>query len=205
MQQRGFTLLEMLISFALVSLLFLALFAAFSTIGRGWDAADARMNKSEDMRLISDFLRRQLSQAMVVKIKGEKQPQIYAFEGTAERVRYAAPLQPLQHQGGVFLIQLDIVSSKQGSTLTMLYAPYRPELTWEEAFKDAEPVPVFDGLKAAAFSYFGAEEEGKDGEWTNDWEDKPRYPDLLKLSLADAERAWPELIINLPQVTENVK
>ncbi|MGB3916894.1 MAG: type II secretion system protein, partial [Thiothrix litoralis] len=31
MRQRGFTLLEMLISFALVSLLFLALFASFNT------------------------------------------------------------------------------------------------------------------------------------------------------------------------------
>ncbi|MFN3785376.1 MAG: prepilin-type N-terminal cleavage/methylation domain-containing protein, partial [Thiothrix sp.] len=39
MQQRGFTLLEMLMSFALVALLFLALFAAFNTMGRAWDAA----------------------------------------------------------------------------------------------------------------------------------------------------------------------
>ncbi|MFN3785377.1 MAG: hypothetical protein ACK4RS_00925, partial [Thiothrix sp.] len=160
-------------------------------------------NKSEDRRLLSDFLRRQLSQAMVVQIKGEKQVQSYAFQGTADRLRYVAPLQPLQHQGGVFLIQLDIVSSKQGNALTMRYAPYRPELTWEEAFKDAEPVPVFDGLKAASFSYLGADEAGKDAEWMDAWEDKPRYPDLLKLSLADTERSWPALIINLPQVSEN--
>lgn len=202
MKQRGFTLLEMLISFALVSLLFLALFAAFNTIGRGWDAADTRINKTEDMRLITDFLRRQLSQAMVIRIKGEKQPQVYAFDGTSTSLRYAAPLQPLQHQGGVFLIQLDIVSGKEGKALEMLFAPYRPELTWEDAFKDAEPVLVFDGLKDAAFEYFGAEEEGKDADWASDWEEKPRYPDMLKLTLADKERAWPELLIDLPQVSD---
>lgn len=202
MKQRGFTLLEMLISFALVSLLFLALFAAFNTIGRGWDAADTRINKTEDMRLITDFLRRQLSQAMVIRIKGEKQPQVYAFDGTSTSLRYAAPLQPLQHQGGVFLIQLDIVSGKEGKALEMLFAPYRPELTWEDAFKDAEPVLVFDGLKDAAFEYFGAEEEGKDADWVSDWEEKPRYPDMLKLTLADKERAWPELLIDLPQVSD---
>ena len=68
MKQRGFTLLEMLVSFSLVSLLFLALFAAFNTMGRGWDAADTRITKTEDMRLISDFLRRLVGLAMVVKI-----------------------------------------------------------------------------------------------------------------------------------------
>jgi prepilin-type N-terminal cleavage/methylation domain-containing protein len=203
MKQRGFTLLEMLITFALVSLLFLALFSAFNTIGRSWDAADTRMNKTEDMRLISDFLRRQLSQAMVVKIKGEKEDSVYAFEGTSSSLRYVAPLQPLQHQGGVFLIELDIVSSKSGKALEMLYTPYRPELTWEDAFKDAKPVPVFDGLKNAEFAYFGAEEKGKDPEWVSEWKEAmPLYPALLKLTLADTERAWPEMLIALPQVND---
>lgn len=205
MKQRGFTLLEMLIAFALVSLLFLALFASFNTIGRSWDAADTRINKTEDMRLITDFLRRQLGQAMVVRIKGEKEAQVYAFDGTATSLRYAAPLQPLQHQGGVFLVELDIVAGKDGKKLEMLYAPYRPELSWDEAFEEAEPVLVFDGLKDAAFEYFGAEEEGKDSEWASDWKDKPRYPDMLKLTLADKERAWPEMLVDLPQVTDNGK
>ncbi|SDZ78177.1 general secretion pathway protein J [Thiothrix caldifontis] len=205
MRQRGFTLLEMLIAFSLVSLLFLALFASFNTIGRSWDAADTRMNKTEDMRLISDFLRRQLSQAMVVKIAGEKEAKVYAFEGTATSLRYAAPLQPLQHQGGVFLIELNIVAAKEGKKLEMLFAPYRPELTWDDAFTEAEPVLVFEGLQAAAFEYFGAETEGEDPDWTADWEDKPRYPDMLKLTLADQERAWPEMLVDLPQVTDYAK
>lgn len=204
-QQHGFTLLEMLIAFSLVSLLFLALFASFNTIGRSWDAADTRINKTEDMRLITDFLRRQLGQAMVVRIKGEKEESIYAFEGTSTSLRYAAPLQPLQHQGGVFLIELNIVSGKGGKALEMLYAPYRPELTWDEAFKDAEPVLVFDGLKDAEFAYFGVEELNKldeDPEWFSEWEDKPLYPHMLKLSLADDERAWPDMLIDLPQVSD---
>lgn len=204
-RQRGFTLLEMLIAFSLVSLLFLALFAAFNTIGRSWDAADTRINKTEDMRLISDFLRRQLGQAMVVRIKGEKEESIYAFAGTPSSLRYAAPLQPLQHQGGVFLIELNIVSSGSGKSLEMLYAPYRPELTWDEAFKDAEPVLVFDGLKDAAFEYFGVDELEKvdeDPEWFSDWEDKLFYPHMLKLTLVDGERAWPDMLIDLPQVSD---
>lgn len=204
-RQHGFTLLEMLIAFTLVSLLFLALFAAFNTIGRSWDAADTRINKTEDMRLITDFLRRQLSQAMVVRIKGEGEESVYAFEGTSSSLRYAAPLQPLQHQGGVFLIELNIVGGGKGKSLEMLYAPYRPELTWDEAFKDAEPVLVFDGLQDAEFEYFGVDDlqnVDEDPEWHSDWEDKMFYPHMLKLTLADKEQAWPDMLIDMPQVTD---
>lgn len=203
MKQRGFTLLEMLIVFAILALLFTALFSAFNTLARGWDAADTRMTKTEDVRLITDFLRRQLSQAMVVKIKGEKDTSIYAFSGTAQAVRYAAPLQPLQHQGGVFLIELALVSSKQGKSLQMLYAPYRPELTWEEAFKEAKPVLVFDGLTQAAFTYFGASKPGADPDWTDDWEGMDTYPQLLKLTMTSKEHIWPEIVVTLPQVNSD--
>lgn len=201
--QHGFTLLEMLIAFVLVSLLFVALFSSFHTIAHGWEAADKRMGKTEDMRLIEEFLRRQLSQAMVVRIKGEKKDTtVYAFEGSATEVRYAAPLQPLQNQGGVFLIELAIVSGKNGQALQMRYAPYRPELTWDDAFSKAAPVLVFDGLKSAKFGYFGAEKPTDDAQWETDWKGKPVYPQLLKLSLADAERAWPDVLISLPQVSD---
>jgi len=200
--QRGFTLLEMLIAFVLVSLLFVALFSSFHTIAHGWDAADNRMNKTEDMRLIEEFLRRQLSQAMVVQIKGDKADAMYAFEGNATEVRYAAPLQPLQQQGGIFLIELAIVRGKNGNTLQLRYAPYRPELTWDDAFSKADPVLVFDGLKNAKFEYFGAEKPEDKGRWESDWEKKPVYPQLLKVSLSDAERAWPALVISLPQVSD---
>ena len=202
MKQRGFTLLEMLISLGLVSLLFLALFASFNTMARSWDAADTRLNKTEDMRLITDFLRRQLGQAMVVRLKGEKRSGCMRLKARQRPCVTSHPLQPLQHQGGVFLIELNIVAAKDGKKLEMLYAPYRPELTWEEAFKDAEPVLVFEGLKDAEFEYFGAEEEGKDPDWASDWEDIPRYPDMLKLTLADQEHAWPDMLVDLPQVTD---
>ena len=202
-RQTGFTLLEMLITLSLVSLLFLALFGAFNTIARGWDAADTRMNKTEDLRLISDFLRRQLGQAMAVKIKGKDDTLVYAFEGDSTSLRYAAPLQPLQANGGVFLIQLDIANGKAGKMLQMRYAPYRPDITWDEALADTEPVPVFDGFKDLRFDYFGAEENGKDPEWGSDWQDRNLYPLLLKLTLSDKERQWPDIIITMPQVGAN--
>lgn len=201
MRQRGFTLLEMLLAFTLLALLFAGLFSAFHTFSRAWDAADARMAATEDLRLVSDFLRRQLGQVMVLKIRGEKTDEpMYAFAGTARSLRYAAPLQPLQHQGGIFLIELSVQPGSQGQALVLRYAPYRPELDWDKALSGTEPVQVFDGLQSVAFAYFGREEADADPVWSSEWKNSLRYPELLKITLADAQRVWPELVVALPQV-----
>lgn len=202
--QRGFTLLEMLIAFSMMSLLFLALFSSFNTIGRGWDAADRKMLKTEDMRLISEFLRSQLSQAMVVRIQSDDGP-MYAFEGEDYFVRYAAPLQPLQDSGGIYLIELATSVDSEGKKLEMRYAPYRPDLNWDDALSEVEPVLVYGGLHSVRFEYFAAESVDDDPVWEYEWMDKTVYPLLLKVSIEDKDqRLWPELIVDLPQVDEYI-
>ncbi len=205
-RQQGFSLLEMLLAFSMLSILFLALFSGFNTLGKGWDAADKRMLKTEDMRLISEFIRSQLSQAMVVKIQGENEDEmVYAFEGESDYVRYAAPLQPLQSSGGVYLIELAVGTDGKGKKLEIRYAPYRPDQGWEDAFDEVEPVLIYGGLRSIEFGYFAAQTIDDDPEWEQEWVEEAVYPLLLKLVLEDSDgRVWPELIVDLPQVDEYI-
>ncbi len=203
-QQRGFTLLEMMVAFSLLALLFLALFSSFHTISRGWEAADRKLLKTEDTRLISEFLRNQLSQTIVVQIKGEK-GSVYAFEGTDQYVRYAAPLQPLQHQGGIYLIELSVERAGSERKLEMRYAPYRPDMSWDDAFKEVEPVLVYNGLGLVHFDYYAAESDKDDPRWQTEWVDKPVYPLLMRVMIEGKDhQAWPQLVVDLPQVDEYV-
>lgn len=203
-QQAGFTLLEMMIAFSLLALLFLALFASFNTIGRGWEAADRKLLKTEDTRLISEFLRNQLSQTIVVQIKGENGP-VYAFEGTDHYVRYAAPLQPLQNQGGIYLIELAVGLDRDGRKLEMRYAPYRPDMDWDEALKEVEPVLVYSGLGLVHFDYYAAESDKDAPRWESEWLEQPVYPLLMRVKIEGKDhQIWPELVVDLPQVDEYV-
>lgn len=94
------------------------------------DATDSRISQTEDRRLIAEFLRRQLSQAMVVKITNDKAEKGLCVWGDGGTHPVRSPLQPLQHQGGIFLIELSI-SSKIGKALEMRYAvPPRINLGW---------------------------------------------------------------------------
>lgn len=194
----------MMIAFSLLALLFLALFASFNTIGRGWEAADRKLLKTEDTRLISEFLRNQLSQTIVVQIKGENGP-VYAFEGTDHYVRYAAPLQPLQNQGGIYLIELAVGLDSDGRKLEMRYAPYRPDMDWDEALKDVEPVLVYGGLGLVHFDYYAAESDKDDPRWESEWLEQPVYPLLMRVKIEGKDhQVWPELVVDLPQVDEYV-
>ncbi|MFM2318404.1 MAG: hypothetical protein RLZZ215_1025 [Pseudomonadota bacterium] len=203
-QQAGFTLLEMMVAFSLLALLFLALFSSFHTIGRGWEAADRKLLKTEDTRLISEFLRNQLSQTIVVQIKGEAGP-VYAFEGADDYVRYAAPLQPLQNQGGIYLIELAVKPDKEGRKIEMRYAPYRPDLSWDEALEAVEPILVYSGLGLVHFDYYAAESDQDDPRWRAEWLDQSVYPLLVRVMIEGKDhQAWPTLIVDLPQVDEYV-
>ena len=87
----------------------------------------------------------------------------------------------------------------------MRYAPYRPDLSWDDALSEVEPVLVYGGLRSVRFEYFAAESVDDDPSWEYEWMDKTVYPLLLKVVLEDQDqRLWPELVIDLPQVDEYI-
>lgn len=203
--QTGFSLLEMLIAFSLVSLLFVALFASFNTVGRSWESAEKRIKKLEDRQLISAWLQRQLEQMLVLRLKKKTEDSsAYAFEGTQEHLRFTAPLQPLQKKGGIYFIELFILHHDKENSLAMHYAPYRPDMTWEEAFAEVDAVPIYQHFHQIAFEYLETNpQDDEQTQWVKIWKDTEHYPSLLKISLeAPQSEWWPDIIIELPQVDD---
>jgi type II secretory pathway component PulJ len=203
-QQTGFSLLEMLIAFSLVSLLFVALFASFNTVGRSWESAEKRIKKIEDRQLISAWLQRQVEQMLVLRLKKPADNNsVYAFEGGKEHIRFTAPLQPLQKKGGIYFIELFITHQDKYHSLEMYYAPYRPDMTWEEAFADVEAVPIYQNFHQVTFAYLELDKQDEQAKWITEWQDPESYPLLLKISLeAPHLEPWPDIIIELPQVDD---
>jgi prepilin-type N-terminal cleavage/methylation domain-containing protein len=207
-QQAGFSLLEMLIAFSLVSLLFVALFASFNTVARSWESSQKRMNKTEDRQLISLWLQRQLQQMVVLKLKkSAENSSDYAFSGEPKQLRFTAPLQPLQNKGGLyfieFLIQAEVRQDKKYNMLTMRYAPYRPDMTWEQAFEAAKSVAIYQNFHQISFEYLHMDKIDAEAKWLTQWKDIQAYPHLLKIRLeAPYTEPWADIIIELPQVDD---
>ena len=206
-QQTGFSLLEMLIAFSLVSLLFLALFASFHTVARSWESSEKRMKKIEDRQIISMWLQTQLQQMVVLKLKPSiENPANYSFVGEKKMLRFTALLQPMQQKGGLYFIELFVQATQQNTqqqTLAMRYAPYRPDISWEEAFDKTVSVPIYQDFHRFSFAYLQIESTDGTAKWLEQWNDQQRFPRLLKIRLeASQSEPWADIIIELPQVND---
>ena len=62
----------------------------------------------------------------------------------------------------------------------------------------AKAIPLINGVKSFEIGYYGAEDEVAEPQWTSEWANPFRMPQLIKLTLqVDNGRDVPPLIVNL--------
>ena len=95
MTDQGFTLLELLVAIALLSLLVVVLFSGLRFGARVWDGGAASSERIADVRLTQEFLRRQIEQSWqstIGAVDGDIGGEASArFEGFPDRVSFVAP------------------------------------------------------------------------------------------------------------------
>ncbi|HOO91604.1 MAG TPA: prepilin-type N-terminal cleavage/methylation domain-containing protein, partial [Syntrophales bacterium] len=69
---RGFTLLELLISLTILSLVTVLIFGAFRMGIRAWEKGERNIDGRQRERIVLDLIKRQLSSIPVDVVKGDK-------------------------------------------------------------------------------------------------------------------------------------
>ena len=57
---------------------------------------------------------------------------------------------------------------------------------------------MVEGLTQAAFTYRSLDETGKLGPWQPQWDNPEALPLQVRVELADAQGAWPPVVVTLP-------
>lgn len=200
-KERGFTLMEVLIGMALLSLLMLALGATMQSAAQAQERIDARLRSAEDLRLSAYFLQDVLSQASLRAIgrDGLERPRFF-FDGQAQSLEWAGAMPARYGLGGRHFMRLALEpgegpASGQG-TLTLRYLPWQESiraLDWAAAPRQTLAAPV----RALTLRYQRAE----DGQWLDQWPpsgDTPthaRLPAAIALSVDGPQPAWPLLAV----------
>lgn len=193
---RGFTLLEMLVAVAILSLLVAVTFGAVRTASRSLDAGLQRADATEELRSVADFLRRQLAQLTPLRVPVGDEARI-AFRGDAERLRFIAPAPQHARGPGLLVFELELTRDAGRTGLALSSAPFDPG---SAAFADVETgsrMLLAPDLGAAVFDYFGAEFGDDRPSWKPGWiSGAELYPSLVRLRVADSQSAagWPELV-----------
>lgn len=183
-RQRGFTLIEILLSVALMALVIMLAYGSIRVALQASRSGEQLIERSEEMRSAQGFLRRQLSQMLPTPFErlddgGEQK----SFEGDAHGIRFVAPMPGYLSRGGPHVQELTLVRARGGYQLEFRHAQLNGFDPADGIDPDQVPVVLIDGIRDGEFSFRRIEPEGDISDWLSDWDEPSALPLILRLDL----------------------
>ena len=197
---RGFTLIEVLLATALLAaglaLAFATLRSATAMVQRG----EAIAQHNERMRAAEGFLRRRIASAQNISFATDPDTQRqYRFIGEPQRMRFVADLPDYLGRGGPYLHDFAVVDG--GTRLLVSFTQVQSGQLVQETTPRG-PEALAQGLRAVRFRYRGLDDEGKLGEWQDQWNAVENLPLQASVEIESADgQPWPRMIVSLMQGT----
>ncbi len=197
--QRGFTLLELLISLVLLGMMLVLLFGGLRLGVRSWDAVQKQVDALNSVRSVESFLRREMERVYPYRWKAVP-VQRFAFLGERHKVNFVAPLPSRIGVGGLYAIALELEQSGNGRRLTWKQVPIDPRM---QDFSPLDPVKEMVLISAELssvddiwLSYFGRETEAAAPRWGDRWDSVATMPMLIKIQVRFADGTeWPDFVV----------
>lgn len=192
---RGFTLIEIQIALLLLVLIMGLLFGALHLASKSWKAGQIQNEQIEEKRLVSEFLRRQISQ-IVPMLWITSRGSDLIFRGNEDSILYVSILPANRLSGLPSLLQLITNDNQLEFGYSFLTADQTPFDTRNGRMTKTE---VLNNIEEINFQYFGKKNKGsRPPEWFSIWDSKRRLPNLIKCQITLANGTnWPEMIFPL--------
>lgn len=174
--QEGFTLLEAMVALVVLGLVLTVAAAAMGTLGTARARVTDIADRAQQLALVRDVLRRQVSRALPLTEAGQE---TYILTATADRLVFPLADAPLPGRGGLALAELVIDGNR------LLYAQTRPG-------QPRYQTVLAEGDFTFRLSYRG--DDPRQG-WVADWTDRQRWPRLVRLEMTATGREMPSIIV----------
>jgi general secretion pathway protein J len=207
-RQRGFTLVEMLVSLSVASLLVGLVYGSVRIGQRSAAAVDERVEDAEVMRIGWEFLHDAVRRARPMPDpKVDDDPT--SFDGGLDRLSFVADMPAYVGLGGLMRIGLAQESGVDADRL--IVSRERFDITGDAP----EPAPdaiqhavLVDRLERIEITYFGQRPDDDVARWHDTWQDLPAIPNLIRIEVAPSDGpVWPVLIASpstgAPTLTED--
>ena len=198
----GFTLLELLVSLALLSLLMAMMSQALYNV-RQANRAGERAGSDAAVGSVRMVLSRIISEARPIRSAGSQHQGRPLIDGREDRLRLVTSFSAGGAFGGLNDTQISLQSDKTGKTADLVVdqALFRQP---GSQFGTIMPRPLHAELlrnvTGLTFRYFGVAEFEGNARWHKTWRYPSRLPTLIEISLAlpvGDTRVWPPLSISL--------
>ena len=188
--ESGFTLVELMITFAILGFILLIIFGAFRLGLSSWDRGEEMREQYQRQRISTEMISRQIKSAVPYKVKTEMAEGDYlAFEGKSRSLKFvsALSLRAGQPNGFVFVIYEFQDGGQEAGNLVV----YEKRVTNKNFFEsgpgaDEEGVAVLEGLSDLGFEYYREEDAQKTREegWFPEWSarDEKELPRAMRMT-----------------------
>ncbi len=187
----GFTLVELLVSMALLALMAIYAIQAFSTL-RNMSRVEADMAAQMEVDAVARHLRRELEETSAVFLPdGSARPKLL-FVGKSTTLIYVATSNGEREVGGHYLVSLALDGD---GTLKS-----RRQLIQAKISEQVNEVVLLRGVQAIHFSYHDHENSQQ---VLLEWNADNQLPIAIEISVTFAnqdKRYWPETLIKLQNV-----
>jgi general secretion pathway protein J len=202
---RGFTLIELVIAFALLGMIMLLLYSAFDVAAKSWDRAETRTQETSDLRLVQSFLRREISHAFPLRV-GQATDSKIAFDGDAHLLHFVTALPGNVAGGGLSMVSLELGDEQTGkesshglnqATKALILKHVVPDadavdFSALDAADEADKSVLLNGIYELRLAYFGRDSDQAESTWRDSWKPGARMPALLRVELKLAGFAEPQ-------------
>lgn len=193
--QLGFTLVELLVVMALLSLLMLGLASAMSTVSQTQERVDARLDRMDHQRVSVAFLRSVLGQASAIRrqagLRKQGESELF-FEGGPQGIRWLGIMPARFGMGGRTHFQLSV----EGDALVLRFAPWQgPDVMPD--WGQSQSYVIDRGVTAFALRYQNAKlgVAHWQPQWGPEKDNEKELPSAVQIELQAASGAWPMTVI----------
>jgi general secretion pathway protein J len=187
-REDGFTLIEILVSLALLTFI-AGLLAGALQFARGtWDAA-AKLDRHAGHDMAEGFLRARLGEAMPLYERAVAGTVRVAFSGTADTLSFVAPAPNGPLGTGLYQYKLGLAAGAGRNVLMVGLSPYVAKQTERGAETGGVDYALATDVKSFGLRYYGRNQQRAQPAWHGTWTRTDILPDLVEIALVHGEGA----------------
>lgn len=190
----GFTLVEVLVAFALLSAVMLGLGAALRTMAQTEQRVDARMAEIDHLRVAAAFLQATIGRVSARRTDAptEAGKSLYVFAGEPQALSWVGVMPARHGAGGRHYFRLAPEASGGSSSLVIRFVPWNGTAAFPD-FSRAESRVLVPRLANLRLQY--CDSDAQPPACFDRWAVPDKLPGRVRINVSDERGAWPDLVI----------